>query len=415
MFFRLILPFFLLCGVAVAAPPAQLQKIEHKIVSTGSEEVVLHFSSVVEPKVFSISGKQPRLVFDFEGVGLQRVAKQLAPGSRMIKDVRMGIHQDGGMKARLVFDLHSLQGMKHTYSVNRSNNQLVIRFASAAAASAATQPKEDKGASAPRQTRIQGGAKEPASDRAGGEAVEKKEREAAQTVAGKKQEAQPQHAEASATPQKKDAVAKQNATVAKQDAAVTKQNATVAKQDAAVAKQDAAVASAKAPAEAKPDTASAPPALPANPPPAGETPPVAAVPTLPAAQDPNAATPAAPAPPAATPATPYLSAIQFDPDSPKGELVQFKLNGFYPPVLRSIETGTPQVVCEFNNLEIAPALQGPIKISGRHVKAIRVDKPTESGKVRVFIELEPNRSYDLQQVFFKEDNFFVLIVNASKS
>ncbi len=110
-----------------------------------------------------------------------------------------------------------------------------------------------------------------------------------------------------------------------------------------------------------------------------------------------------------------MSSIQFDPDSPKGELVQFKLNGFYPPVLRSIETGTPQVICEFTNLQIGPALEAPIKISGRHVKAIRLNKSLDNSKVRVFIELEPNRSYDLQQVFFKEDNFFVLIVNAVKA
>lgn len=120
------------------------------------------------------------------------------------------------------------------------------------------------------------------------------------------------------------------------------------------------------------------------------------------------------APQAAATDPPYLSAIQFDPDSPKGELVQFRLNGFYPPVLRSVETGTPQVICEFSNLEVAPALEGPLKISGKLVQAIRMDKSAGSGKVRVFIELLPNKRYNLQQVFFKEDNFFVLIINAAQ-
>lgn len=124
--------------------------------------------------------------------------------------------------------------------------------------------------------------------------------------------------------------------------------------------------------------------------------------------------PSVPGAPADAVDTPYLSAIQFDPDSPRGELVQFKLNGFYPPVLRSIESGAPQVICEFNNLEVAPALEGPIKLSGRLVKGIRLDKSPTDGKVRVFVELEPNKHYDLQQVFFKEDNFFVLMVNTAK-
>ena len=30
------------------------------------------------------------------------------------------------------------------------------------------------------------------------------------------------------------------------------------------------------------------------------------------------------------------------------------------------------------------------------------------------IDLEPNHSYDLQQVFFKDDNLFVIIVNTIK-
>ena len=46
--------------------------------------------------------------------------------------------------------------------------------------------------------------------------------------------------------------------------------------------------------------------------------------------------------------------------------------------------------------------------------AVRMDKSAGSGKVRVFIELLPNKRYNLQQVFFKEDNFFVLIINAAQ-
>ena len=32
-------------------------------------------------------------------------------------------------------------------------------------------------------------------------------------------------------------------------------------------------------------------------------------------------------------------------------------------------------------------------------------------RFRVTLELVPNKNYDLQQVFFKEDNLFVIIVN----
>ena len=48
------------------------------------------------------------------------------------------------------------------------------------------------------------------------------------------------------------------------------------------------------------------------------------------------------------------------------------------------------------------------------MKNIRMDKTAGSDKVRFFIELEPHYNYDLQQVFFKKDNFFVLIINTVK-
>ena len=35
-------------------------------------------------------------------------------------------------------------------------------------------------------------------------------------------------------------------------------------------------------------------------------------------------------------------------------------------------------------------------------------------KIRVVIELAPNRGYDLQQTFFREDNTFAITVNPAK-
>ena len=77
-----------------------------------------------------------------------------------------------------------------------------------------------------------------------------------------------------------------------------------------------------------------------------------------------------------------------------------------------MEEGKPQVICEFKNLEVAPSLQGPLGIRGKLVQSVRLDKG-EGGKVRVFVELAPDKHYDLQQVFFKEENFFVLMINSS--
>ena len=89
----------------------------------------------------------------------------------------------------------------------------------------------------------------------------------------------------------------------------------------------------------------------------------------------------------------------------------FKLNGFHPPAVHGVEEGIPRVICDFNNAKLGSATKKQIKANGQHVKVIRTSVTKKPEKVRVVIDLEPNRSYDLQQVFFKDDNLFVIIVN----
>ncbi|MCF6187387.1 MAG: AMIN domain-containing protein [Desulfobulbaceae bacterium] len=92
-------------------------------------------------------------------------------------------------------------------------------------------------------------------------------------------------------------------------------------------------------------------------------------------------------------------------------MIQFKLNDFYPPIVFGIEEGLPRVVCDFKNTRADASLKETIKTNGRYVKAIRIGRHKKPDKIRVVIDLEPNNNYDLQQVFFKEDNLFVIIVN----
>lgn len=108
---------------------------------------------------------------------------------------------------------------------------------------------------------------------------------------------------------------------------------------------------------------------------------------------------------------PRLAAITFDKAAAKGEMVMFKLNGFYPPSVQGVEEGIPRVICDFDAVELADTVENIIKADGKYVKNIRVGKHTNPDRVRVVLDLEPNHSYDLQQVFFKEDNLFVMIVN----
>ncbi len=112
---------------------------------------------------------------------------------------------------------------------------------------------------------------------------------------------------------------------------------------------------------------------------------------------------------------PLLRDVSFDNSSNKGEMVLFKLNGFYPPIVHGVEEGLPRAVCDFQNTALAESVKSIEKANGKYVKSIRVGKHKDPDKIRVVLDLEPNNNYDLQQVFFREDNLFVIIVNTIAS
>ncbi|PIE57009.1 MAG: hypothetical protein CSA34_01525 [Desulfobulbus propionicus] len=113
-------------------------------------------------------------------------------------------------------------------------------------------------------------------------------------------------------------------------------------------------------------------------------------------------------------AQPFLESVRFDDSSSKGEMVLFKLNDFYPPVVFGIEEDSPRVVCDFKDTTVSAKVKGTIAADGHYVRSIRVGQHASPQKVRVVLDLEPHHNYDLQQVFFREDNLFVIIVNTIK-
>jgi len=108
---------------------------------------------------------------------------------------------------------------------------------------------------------------------------------------------------------------------------------------------------------------------------------------------------------------PQLLEISFDNSSNKGEMVIFRLNDFYPPTVSAIEEETPRVFCDFMDMQLASDVREVILAKGKYVERIRTARHGNPDKIRVVLDLAPDRDYDLQQVFFKNDNLFVLIVN----
>lgn len=150
--------------------------------------------------------------------------------------------------------------------------------------------------------------------------------------------------------------------------------------------------------------------VPAPPPPLTDPKTIPAEPSLPAASEQPAETNTVPVT-ASEAIKPRLDNISFDATAAQGEMVLFKLNGFYPPSVHGVEEGMPRVICDFDAVELADTIGTNIETDGRYVRNIRIGKHSTPERVRVVLDLEPNKSYDLQQIFFREDNLFVMIVN----
>lgn len=108
-----------------------------------------------------------------------------------------------------------------------------------------------------------------------------------------------------------------------------------------------------------------------------------------------------------------IHTISYEQTPDKGEKIVFKLSNFHPPVIFGIEEGMPSIVCDFMDAILGENVPEVIPSTGKFVKQVRVERNVNSHKIRVVLELVPNRHYDLQQVFFKEENLYVLFVNSS--
>ena len=411
-----LLALLLICGLAAAEVRPELRALRFSAVAPGSEKVVLQLNGSYSPKVFTMKGETPRIVLDFADMTHSgKVSPLTVVNGALVQRIRVGMHPGDAPKTRVVLDLATFAGVSFDQRFDPAASTLTIELTG-------------KGKGATPATRTMTARKEPA--------PVKKTQAAART-----------------TPAAKVPAAAPNATAAKA-AKPTAPPADTAKKGAtaigpasgapAAPQKEAAAKPAEPapPAEAKPAPTAAEPESPAATAAAGTPAAAADQPAVTATAADKAATPAAakgeaasgddkpaqtaaaPQPQAAAddktavpaePTGPVLESVTFDGKSPKGEMVLFKLNEFHPPEVHGVEQGVPRVICDFKDTRLADSAQSLIKTDGKHVKVIRVSKTRNPEKVRVVLDLVPNRSYDLQQVFFKEDNLFVIIVNTVKN
>ncbi len=108
-----------------------------------------------------------------------------------------------------------------------------------------------------------------------------------------------------------------------------------------------------------------------------------------------------------------IHAISFEDKLEQGEKVSFQLNNFHPPTIIGIEEGTPQIVCDFTNAVLADTIPEIIPANGKFIEQVRVGKNANESTVKVVLTLIPNHHYDLQQIYFKEKDQYVLWVKSA--
>ncbi|XCN71819.1 MAG: AMIN domain-containing protein [Candidatus Electrothrix aestuarii] len=314
------LVFLLFLGWQALAAQKMIEDISFESSGNGEERIIFKLNGTYIPKIFTLQGKQPRVVFDFEDTNAAKMINNIInTNGELIKRIRVGIHKDNNPKTRVVLDLRPNKDINIRQDFDKKEKALVVSVHYA-------------------------GSKQPTAEQ---EPVDKQELSESSTAA--------------APPEQLDE---------KQEPEV------IEEQPEPVAQPVAPIAQAeeKAPEQAgKPLKAAEVEKIPQG--------------------------------------TPMLTSISFDNDSNRGEMVLFKLNEFHPPIVFGIEEGTPRVVCDFKDTAAAKDLPESLKTSGKYIQKIRVGKNKGEKKVRVVLDLVPNYSYDLQQVFFKEENLFVIIIN----
>lgn len=410
-----LLPLLLAGVLAVAADKPELQELRHIVQSTTSEQVVLQLNGSYIPKVFTLKGEMPRIVFDFPDMTYGRKVKSsTATDGAIVKRIRVGMHTDAGMKTRVVFDVAALEGVTYTQKFDEKSSALTIEFTSSAKAAAlATDAKTQK------TVKKTGPEKSPV------KAVAQPEPEApvalpaaTPTAAAQvKDDISPPPIEQATAPQPTDTTVEPAKKMSPPPPAVQPP----AKESVAAkvsTKPETPATNGEVKTPAVKETPPPPPVTTTKPDESKISPPAPAAP--PQTEEPAVTKEAVQTEAAKPGATAklgsgaQLESIKFDGKSPKGEMVLFKLNDFHPPTIHGVEEGIPRVICDFNNTQLVDSAKSTIKTDGKLIKVIRIAKHKNPDRVRVVLDLEPNRSYDLQQVFFKEDNLFVIIVNAIK-
>jgi len=330
--------------------PVNVKSISYTI--EAQEKVTFQLSAPMTPKVFSIKGDNPRIVIDLPGAWYAGPRVAIPAGAALAAKLRIGLHEEPARKTRVVLDLNPAKNVDYKVESEGETIKIVLSGTDKALPAESAAPTT------------------PAVAEAAAVAPEKPKAAPLES-----QKAEPEQIAAEKQPVGEGTV------VIQPEVPVAPTASTITAVPAETSREDLAAK----PLDQKP------------------VPPVFAVKKEQSKQKKQKQ--------AAAGRAAQLLDVSFDDSSEKGEMVLFHLNGFYPPGVTAVETDNPGVICEFAAMTVADSVDKTIYTNGKFVERIRTESQQDTGQVKVFLDLAPNYDYDLQQVFFKTDNLFVLIIN----
>lgn len=328
---------------------AMVESIRFLGATNGVEVIHFKLNEELVPKVFELSGENPRVVFDFVKAGYPAKGKKvIRAGGRFVKRIRVGRHREPVAKTRVVIDLASEKEFEIEKEFLLAKKilevKVVLKVADVAIEPVVSEPNKEE------ETKVT-------------EQVVEKTVVKEQTIP--------------------------SSTAIVEDTApppAAKVEETVIKEGKDLIPQEVPIAVKKDPVPLAAEASEK--ILATNP-----------------LEDDQIVSPETTRDP------PALVKVSYENTTNKKEMVLFRLNGFHPPVIFAIEEEEPRIVCDFLDVNLGAKVRQLLNSDGEYIRRVRVAKHSNPNKVRVVLDLVANNNYDLKQVFFKEDNLFVVIIS----
>ncbi|MCI5211299.1 MAG: AMIN domain-containing protein, partial [Candidatus Electrothrix sp. ATG2] len=104
-----------------------IEDINFEHSSSGEERIIFKLNGTYIPKIFTLQGKQPRVVFDFQDTTAAKMINNIInTNGELIKQIRVGIHKGADPKTRVVLDLRPNKNINIRQDFDNKEKALVI-------------------------------------------------------------------------------------------------------------------------------------------------------------------------------------------------------------------------------------------------------------------------------------------------